>query len=122
MRMQTFPQCVVYLNTNDTVIAYIEATGIVKEEQDALRTFASLSSNFSKQCGKPTVALNQETQKLHKWEKGSHILTVGLRESADALLGKKSIFWIDVELEDTKLAPPADDAALERALERGTRK
>src|ERR1039458_6204978 len=31
--MQTFPKCVVFLNTNDTLIAAIEATGIVRSEE-----------------------------------------------------------------------------------------
>jgi hypothetical protein len=121
-RMQTFPQCVVTLNTNNTVIAAIEGTGIVNDEEDALRIFTSLSSNFSKQCGKPNVLLNQTMNKLHKWEKGSHSLTVGLRESYDALSGKKSIFWIDIDLTDKKLEPPKDADAGDREMERKTRK
>jgi|ERR1017187_5707589 hypothetical protein len=120
--MQTFPKCVVFLNTNDTLIAAIEATGIVNEEEDALRIFNSLSYNFSKRCGKPDVLLNQTTQKLHKWEKESHNLIVGLRESYGALSGKKSIFWIDLELVDKKLEPPKDGGARERESERKLRK
>jgi hypothetical protein len=121
-KMQTFPQCVVILNTNDTLIAAIESTGILDDEENALRIFNTLSFNFSKQCGNPAVPLNLTMNKLHKWEKESHLLTLGLRESADALLGKKSKFWIDVELADSTLEPPKDDDARDREMERKTRK
>jgi hypothetical protein len=121
-RMQTFPQCVVFMDTNDIVIAAIESTGIVDEEQDALRIFNNLSVNFSKQCGKPEVIMNLQSQKLHKWVKESHDLLLGLRESADSLAGRKNMFWIDIELVDRKLEPPKDEAADERDSERKLRK
>jgi hypothetical protein len=121
-RMQTFPQCVVTLNTNDTLIAAIEGTGIVDDQQDALRIFTNLSFNFSKQCGKANVIMSQTWQKLHKWEKENHILTVGFRQSHDALVGKKTIYWIDIDLIDTQLEPAKDDDTLDRGRERRIRK